>query len=336
MPWATAPAAVRKRYSSRCAAVWVEVANKELSRHGDEGRAIRIANTAANRCKAAGKAMLNEPKAVLPIKAQLMDDEELEAWFTGRTSRRLLAIPFGGPIPSAKSAIGVDIDGDWFSERTDIYGPFPELRQTRDRLVDFHHSYRPPTSRQGDPTGMMNGAILGKSVIDPEPDEDGWWADVWLKHGERRLNLIKALVKRGGQLFGSSQRVPGDTLRQDPVTGEILQWPHLLQTISTSPQNTFSRFATAKATLDELDSAEVPVDQALRDFLTDLDNLGADLPLTSYLDGDSGDAAAKAGRVLSARNERALRDALALIARHLDEMAGAPTESPTEGDASEP
>jgi hypothetical protein len=277
---------------------------------------------------------MSEPKAVLPVKAQVMDSDELEAWFAGKIPRRLLAIPFGGPIPSAKSSIGVDIDGDWFSERTDIYGPFPELRSTRDRLVDFHHAYRPPTPRQGDPTGVMNGAILGKSVLDDEPEEDGWWADVWLKHGERRVNLIKALIRRGGQLFGSSQRVPGNTLKQDPVTGEILQWPHLLQTISTSPQNTFSRFkpAGAKATLDELDAASIPVDDALKAFVTDLDNLGADLPLTSYLDGGAGEVAAKAGRVLSARNERALREALSIIQAHLDEMAG--TQPPTEGDAS--
>lgn len=278
---------------------------------------------------------MTEPKAVLPVKAQVMDADELEAWFAGKIPRRLLAIPFGGPIPSAKSAIGVDIDGDWFSERTDIFGPFPELRATRDRLVDFHHSYRPPTSRQGDPTGVMNGAILGKSVLDDEPDADGWWADVWLKHGERRVNLIKALVKRGGQLFGSSQRVPGNTLKQDPVTGEILQWPHLLQTISTSPQNTFSRFksAAAKAALDELDAASIPVDDALKAFVADLDNLGADLPLTSHLDGGAGEVAAKAGRVLSARNERALREALSIIQSHLDEMAGVQS-TPIEGDAS--
>lgn len=36
-----------------------------------------------------------EPKAVIPVKAQLMDADELEAWFAGRIPRRLLAIPFG-------------------------------------------------------------------------------------------------------------------------------------------------------------------------------------------------------------------------------------------------
>ena len=269
-------------------------------------------------------------KAVVPVKAQVMDGDELEAWFAGRIPRRILAIPFGGPIPSAKSALGVDLDGEWFSPRTDIYGPYPELRETRERLVDFHHSYAPPGAGYGDPTGVMRGVILGKSVLDPEPDEDGHWADVWLRYGEKRLSLIKALVKRGGQLFGSSQPVGG--VKKNPETGEILVWPHLFQTLSPSPQNTYS-VLKPKAVLDLIDSESLPVNDAIRAFLTDLDNLGADLPLTSYPDGGAGDAAAKAGRVLSARNERALREALAAIGGILDAMATHP-EPPTEGDAS--
>lgn len=269
-------------------------------------------------------------KALIPIKAQPLDEDELEAWFTGRVPRRLLAIPFGGPIPSAKSSLGVDIDGEWFSERTDIYGPFSDLRKTRERLVDFHHSYAPPSAAHGDPHGKMRGVILGKSILDEEPDEDGWWADVWLKYGERRLALVKSLVKRGAQLFGSSQPVPGDTVRKDPITGEIRQWPHLLQTLSPSPQNTYSRLVPAKAALDELDSAQFPVSEALRDFITSLDNLGSDLPSTP----GQGETAAKAGRVLSARNERALREALTVFHSILEEMAQRDPSIPAEGDAS--
>lgn len=88
-----------------------------------------------------------------------------------------------------------------------------------------------------------------------------------------------------------------------------------------------------KALLEDFDSASIPVHDALKAFLSDLDNLGADLPLTSHLDGDAGDAAAKAGRVLSASNEKRLREALALIQEHLDAMAGVQS-TPTEGDAS--
>ena len=281
---------------------------------------------------------MSDQKAVLPVKAQLMDTDELEAWFAGRIPRRILSIPFGGPIPSAKSAIGVDLDGEWFGPGVDIYGPHKALRDTRDRLVDFHHSFAPPGPGYGDPTGRMRGAILGKSVVDEEPEEDGYWSDIWLKYGEKRLALVKSLIKRGGQLFGSSQ--PAGGVKKDPMTGEIKVWPHLLQTLSPSPQNTLS-VIRPKAALDAIVADSIPVSDALVAFVTDLDNLGADLPLTSYLDGGTGDVAAKAGRVLSASNERALRERMADIQRqfaevqaYLDRMSHPPSEQPAEGDAS--
>jgi hypothetical protein len=255
-------------------------------------------------------------KSLIPIKAKPLDDDELTAWFDGRVPRRLLAIPFGGPIPSMKSKLGVDLDGEWFSERTDIYGQFPILRTERERPVDFHHGM--------DPTGMMKDTIIGKSILDPDPDEDGWWVDVWLKAGEKRLGLIKRLVERGAQLFGSSQAV---SKKADPSTGEILEWPFYIETLSTSPQNTLSAFR--KASFDSY-----PVSEALNDFITSLDNLGSDLGPTPQHPA-VGAGTAKAGRVLSSRNEKALREALALLSRHLDEMAGALPTTPTEGDASE-
>lgn len=255
-------------------------------------------------------------KSLIPIKAKPIDDDELGAWFAGRVPRRLLAIPFGGPIPSAKSSLGVDLDGEWFSPRTDIYGTFPILRKERERPVDFHHGL--------DPTGMMRDTIIGKSILDPDPDEDGWWVDVWLKAGEKRLSLIKRLVERGAQLFGSSQAA---YKKADPATGEILEWPFTIETLSTSPQNTYSVLRPAKA---DLHSAQFPVSEAMQDFITSLDNLGSDLTSTP----GQGETAAKAGRVLSARNERALRDALTLLSKHLDDMAGVQPHNPTEGDAS--
>lgn len=273
----------------------------------------------------------SEPKAVLPVKAQVMDTDELEAWFAGRIPRRILSLPFGGPIPSAKSKIGVDLDGEWMGPDLDPYGPHKALRETRDRLVDFHHSFAPPGPGHGDPTGVMRGVILGKSVLDTEPEEDGYWSDIWLRYGEKRLALVKSLIKRGGQLFGSSQ--PAGGVVKDPETGEIKVWPHLLQTLSPSPQNTLA-VLKPKAALDLIDN-HFPVHNALKAFLTDLDNLGADLPLTSYLDGGAGDVAAKAGRVLSARNERALREALTTFQSLLDEMVAQRDQAtPTEGDAS--
>ena len=247
-------------------------------------------------------------KSLIPIKAKPLDDDELTAWFEGRVSRRLLAIPFGGPIPSQKSSLGVDLDGEWFSPRTDIYGSHAILKRERERPVDFHHSL--------DPTGMMGETLIGKSILDPDPDEDGWWVDVWLKAGEKRLALIKRLVERGAQLFGSSQAA---SKKADTATGEILEWPFIVETLSTSPQNTYSRFAKA--------SVDYPVSESIQDFITSLDNLGSDLGPTSRL-ATEGAGTAKAGRV-SLADLRALRDTRIAL------EALASQKPPTEGDASE-
>jgi hypothetical protein len=259
-------------------------------------------------------------KALMPIKAQLMDNEEEEAWFSGRTSRKLLMVPFGGPLPSAHSVKGMDIDGEFFDEKTDLYGPFKALRETRERLVDWNHSYAPPHNRTGDPTGRMSGAIIAKAIMDEDPDEDGLWADFWFRQGESRLNYIRGLKRRYPQIqfYGSGQAVASH-VKANPDTGHIDRFPLFMETLTTAPQNTYSTFRPVKAVLADLDSAEIPVDAGLRAFLADLDALGADLTPTS---GRSA-ATAKAGRVLSALSERRLREALAAMQQTLDELAAA-------------
>lgn len=212
-----------------------------------------------------------DPKALVPVKAQLMDGDELAAWFEGRTSRRLLAIPFGGPIPSPYSKKGVDLDNEWFDEDTDIYGSVKGLRDTRERLVDWHHG--------DDPTGLMKRHVIGKSTLDEEPDVEGWWSTVWMKIGEKRVELIRRLAERGAQLFGSSEAA----YKKSTPEGHIIEWPMFLQTLTTSPQNTYSVLRPSKAMLDELGNETV--DPALLKVLGDLANLGDSLS-TSYPGGE--------------------------------------------------
>lgn len=204
-----------------------------------------------------------------PIKATILDDDHF----------RLLAIPFGGPIG------GRDLDGQFFSARTNVH---PGLVPAR--LVDWHHGKDP----------LMGRTVLGKAILDDEPDDEGWWVDVWLNHGEKRVNLVKRLAEKA-PIFGSSEAL---WVKASP-SGEILDWPYWRQTLSTSPQNTHSVVRPAmKATLDDFDAAGIAVDDRLRSFVADLDALGVDLRSTSL-----GESAAKAGRVISGRNESRIRDA---------------------------
>jgi hypothetical protein len=212
-----------------------------------------------------------------PLKATLLDDDAF----------RLLAIPFGGPIPSPHSPIGVDLDGEWFDKATDVK---PHLWAERD--VDWHHGHDDTVGR----------TIIGKSILDDEPEDDGWWATIWLKHGERRLALIKALAERGAQLFGSSQ-APRGTVRK-ASTGYIEVWPYWRQTLSTSPQNTYSVLRPMKADTDDGET------RPFHEVLTR--DLGADLHLTYQRLSAGGDGEAKARRVLDETNARLARTLAAI------------------------
>ena len=58
-------------------------------------------------------------KTLQPVKAAPIDDDAF----------RLLAFPFTGPIPRPGTR-GVDLDGEYFSERTDIKADWLPFRPT--------------------------------------------------------------------------------------------------------------------------------------------------------------------------------------------------------------
>ena len=221
-------------------------------------------------------------------KAEPLDPDQTEAWFAGKIPRRLLAIPFSGPIdlPGTK---GRDLDMEFFDEHTDIKADWFD-----ERPVDWHHSQ--------DPTGRLNGVLIGKAK-NLSMDSDGWWVDLWLNAGEKRLSLIQKLNEKGAELFGSSYAYPNLVKRSK---GHIDVWPYMMQTLSTSPQNTHS-VLTAKAVLDAFDHADISTEVALKAMLAELDNL-RDLDANP-----TGEAAAKAGRELSGANLKELEDWLEVL-----------------------
>lgn len=263
-----------------------------------------------------------------PVKATVLDDDKF----------RLLAIPFGGPIPHPAFPRGVDLDGETFTERTDIKASwFPT------RPVDWHHG--------GDVT--LGRTVIGKAA-NLTMDEDGWWVDVWLNHGERRLDLIKRLAEQAqstgkATIFGSSEPVKGFVgygpfmsggkaltdagLRQGhPLrrgeAREIKVWAFGRETLSTSPQNTLSTIRPLKATFDDLLAiGSKPSAAFWQDVLADrMTDLGDDLRATSR-----GELEAKAGRVLSASNERDLRAALAAFEEAAAKLAAVMGRQPDYG-----
>ena len=201
-----------------------------------------------------------------PMKAEPMGGACLDLWLQGRIPRRVLVVPFTGPLPGGKA--GLDLDGEFFDETTDLYGPYPALRQTRDRMVDWHHG--------NDPTGVMKGAILGRVVLDEQPESDGVWADFWANAGEKRRDLLGRLESKGIPLYGSSEAVAPAVRKASD--GHIEVWPLIRHTITTSPQNTHAVVPPLKAVLDAVD---IPYDAltvaALKAATVGMD--GTDSPL---------------------------------------------------------
>jgi hypothetical protein len=214
------------------------------------------------------------------IKAAPLDSDALAAWFAGKAPRRLLAIPFDGPIPFPDGR-GRDLEGEYFDERTDIKPDWFDARP-----VLFHHGT--------DVSGKAGSGLVGKAdnlgSQDGQrgiPDEDGWWVDLWLRAGERNAARVKALAERGAQLFGSSAAIPH--LVKRGKAGHIEVWPYIEQTITTAPVNRLSAFSM-KAAMDDFTDASITVPDVLREVLTELDALR---DLRTDLSSD-GDVAAKA------------------------------------------
>lgn len=181
----------------------------------------------------------------------------------------ILAIPYGGPIEKAGAPYGADLQGEWFSPKTDIKPDW-----FTERPVLWHHGK--------DPAGVMGTEALGKAV-NLRQEDDGWWVDFWLAQGDRRVDLVKQLGKKGAHIYGSSATIPS-LAKVEKATGEIIVWPYIEQTLSTAPVNTYSYVRSAKAVLDDFDAVGIPVSSALKALLPAMEDLAADLVATEGIE----------------------------------------------------
>ena len=263
------------------------------------------------------------------LKAEPMDTGQLERWLSGKIPRRTLVAPFYGSLKAGlfgypEDGKGRDLDGEYFHPEdtegpaTDFYGPYPSLRASRQRAVDWHHT---TFSSNTDPIGeTMKGAVIGHLVLDDATENDGLWADFWANAGERRRKLIADLEMRGAMLYGSSQPVPAGVVRGK--AGRIEVWPIRYHTISTSPQNLAAVTPPLKALLAAPSLDEIPAD-AIKAMLVGLDV--DELRLRESLsDGglgfhSTGDGDGKAGRVLAKHNEDRVAQVIELLEAFLAE-----------------
>lgn len=193
---------------------------------------------------------------------------------------RVLAIPFGGPLD------GKDLDGEFFSPRTDIKPDWFDRRP----LV-WHHNL----------DKAVPDPVLG-TADDLEQQKDGWWTTVWLNRSHQYWEAINKLLT-AGKVYGSSGSLP-NFVKTDKKTGEILVWPYIEQTLTPTPANPYSVVVAQKA-IDHFAEADIDLSPAVRGLLTDLDSLTADLRADLPQGGDaaairerlSGNLSALLGRI---------------------------------------
>jgi hypothetical protein len=128
----------------------------------------------------------------------------------------------------------------------------------------------------------MQTTLVGKATNLHEED-DGWWVDFWWTQGEKRVDLIRQLGKKGSHIYGSSSTIPS-MKRSEKATGEITVWPYVEQTLSTAPVNTYSYLRPMKAVLADFDAADIPVSSALKALLPAMEELAADLGATEGIE----------------------------------------------------
>ena len=182
---------------------------------------------------------------------------------------RVLSIPFGGPFKGGK-----DADDEYFSPKTDIKAEwFPT------RPVMWHHGQ----------DQAMKDTVLG-TEDDLVKESDGWWGTMWLDRSARYWAMVSEMLA-AGKVYGSSGAL-GHLVRK-AKDGEILVWPHIEQTLTTTPANPFARVVPVKA-VDDFTSAGIAT------LLANLPDLGPTL-------GDSPGGDPAMDRLAKARRDLAVQ-----------------------------
>lgn len=191
-------------------------------------------------------------KSDFDMKAELLTEHKTGLWLAGEFGRRVLVVPFTGPLPGGKA--GLDLDGEYFDETSDLYADIPALRASPWRVMDWHHDdAKVPSKVAGGPALSMKGLVIGEIELDDDPDDFGLWAKWWIKQGQVNDQVIgarrvAALQELGAPIYGSSFA----KYSQKADDGHIEVWPIIRHTASTSPRNTHAVIPSLKAVLADL------------------------------------------------------------------------------------
>jgi hypothetical protein len=215
---------------------------------------------------------------------------------------RILAIPFGGPLPGGVN--GKDTDGEFFTPRTDL-------------CLDWFPDQRPLLYDHGMDDGPGLSVIGRVEMKSLATDDAGHWVEAQLDRRNKYYQHIKQLIARDA-LNGSTGALP--YLVRTAKDGEILRWPWVEQSLTPIPANLYSKVSVGE-TAKHYKSAGIPL------VLSDAALAEAHALFQLLRTGDAGDGAGrKAGRVLSKANEDKVRSAIADLQAVLQSLGIDPEE----------
>jgi hypothetical protein len=294
VPWTAADA---KRHASGLTAhqsqVWARVANSALractasggSTEECEGRAIRQANSVAKRA---------------PTKSVKLSDDG---------SLHILAIPFGGPIESGEGK-GVDTDGEFFSENTDL-------------CLDWFPTQRPLLYEHGRDDDLQVTPIGRVDVTSAEKDEAGWWLRAQVEKSNRYWSAISQLIE-DDLLYASSGAM--SHLVKRTKDGEITRWPWVELSLTPNPANLFATVQPVEAKAHYKAAGLTPPptidDDDTRSYADLLDRLTDDIGDFTDLTHRLTAGKVKVGRPISEARRKRLSDLMARMRESASEIEG--------------
>ena len=288
------------------------------------GDAAKIAQAAMPKIKAAAKKMdIGAPagKSDFDMKAELLTEHKTKLWLDGELGRRVLVLPYSGPLPGGKA--GLDQDGEYFDNDTDRFGDIEALKASPWRLMDWHHDDdHVPAKVAGGPPISMKSLVIGEIELDDDADDFGLWANWWIRQGQandQRIGArrVAALQEMGVPVYGSSYAA----YKKKASDGHIDVWPIIRHTATTTPRNTHAAIPSLKAVLADLNPDAMTkgaMKALLEGYATTTELLSSSTSAAVTASALSGEEAVKAGRVLSKLNATDLK----AIARLVQQLLG--------------
>jgi hypothetical protein len=303
MPWTASDASAHiSGLTSRQATVWARVANRALAACRADG---------GDDCEGRAIRQANAVARRSPGKAvKSAGDGALE----------ILAVPFGGPLA------GKDTDGEFFSERTDL-------------CLDWFPTHRPLLYDHGLDEHVDVAPVGHVDVASAYKDEAGWWVKAQLDRSSRYWRHIAQLLEEDDEaLFASSGAMAHLVKRAGD--GEILRWPWVELSLTTTPANLFATVqpVTAKAHYKAAGLTPPPTIDAddTRSYADLLDRLTDDVGDFTEMTQRLTQGRVKVGRAISDARRRRLGDLMARMrdsAAEIEALLADAEPAPVAGDA---